>query len=73
MDYAKANAIPAKQMPSAGKKIIKILDIYKQMPYNNQCCDEPTTEYRGIAKLVRHWILNPAFVGSSPATPAIEN
>ena len=33
---------------------------------------EPTTEYRGIAKLVRHWILNPAFVGSSPATPAIE-
>ena len=31
---------------------------------------EPTTEYRGIAKLVRHWILNPAFVGSSPATPA---
>ena len=29
-------------------------------------------EYRGIAKLVRHWILNPACVGSSPATPAIE-
>ena len=28
--------------------------------------------YRGIAKLVRHWILNPACVGSSPATPAIE-
>ncbi len=26
--------------------------------------------HRGIAKLVRHWILNPAFVGSSPATPA---
>ena len=29
-------------------------------------------KYRGIAKLVRHWILNPACVGSSPATPAIE-
>ena len=26
---------------------------------------------RGIAKLVRHGILNPACVGSSPATPAI--
>ena len=26
---------------------------------------------RGIAKLVRHGSLNPAFVGSSPATPAI--
>ena len=28
---------------------------------------------RGIAKLVRHGILNPAFVGSSPAAPAIEH
>lgn len=27
--------------------------------------------HRGIAKLVRHGILNPACVGSSPATPAI--
>ena len=27
--------------------------------------------YRGIAKLVRHQVLILAFVGSSPATPAI--
>ena len=29
------------------------------------------SQHRGIAKLVRHGILNPACVGSSPATPAI--
>ena len=29
--------------------------------------------HRGIAKLVRHGSLNPACVGSSPATPAIGN
>ena len=46
----------------------KFLDKQYGIRYNSPCCRK---RHRGIAKLVRHGILNPACVGSSPATPAI--
>ena len=54
------------------KNIEKILDKAFADVYYIYCCDTIANEYWGIAKLVRHWILNPACVGSSPATPAMK-